>query len=369
MLAPPTAQNASPTGTGAQKLDLSDLSLGSAMVSPTSAYTPGDGEVSNSGPIVVAPGSLRQSAEMHARKVVKGLPLPEGYYQPIPTGTRILRHGIVKVGKVTSTTIREMKAAWRDLEYRSRLASADDGLNVPENYGEGALRLRRAREYRKQKEAEKKAMELRCYEWESEEEDYSQRQPTRPVPFTLHSDVRAKARAVVEEEDSRSRSGSGYEQSLHNVNQVGIQKGLSSDIRSGMRRNSMEFAVRLRDYSVHSDNARSNHDINGSPASSGVKQGSGAPALHSVASFARTKASRREREARLQYLDEHEKKKERQKNQRLREAAMATYGPARVNHAHERMLLKYSRTHPELLDATVEAHRDYGSHHMAIRFA
>ena len=57
----------------------------------------------------------------------------------MPPGMRIVRYGIVKVGEVTTTTIRDMKAAWKDLERRSRLASAEDGLTVPERYREGVM--------------------------------------------------------------------------------------------------------------------------------------------------------------------------------------------------------------------------------------
>ncbi len=166
--------------------------------------------------------------------------------------------------------------------------------------------------------------------------------------------MRAKSREVLDngEDGSTDRS----------TTQMNTNRGLASDIRSGMRRNSLAFANRLRNYSMH-------HSGGGgrTPPSVPVTRGEGAPTMYSMASFERTKASRREREARQVYLDAHAVKKEKEKNQRLRETAKATYGPSRVNHAHERLLLKYSRTHPELLQATVEAHRDYGSHHLAIR--
>merc|ERR1711988_268052 len=106
----------------------------------------------------------------------------------------------------------------------------------------------------------------------------------------------------------------------------------------------MNFAAGLRNYSMHQSGG------------GGGGGGGGAPTMYSTASFERTKAARRERKARQKYLDEHTERKEKEKNLRLREAAKATYGPSRVNHTHERMLLKYSRTHPELLQETVKAH-------------
>ena len=287
--------------------------------------------------------------------------LTEAYYMIAPAGFEVVPGGVMKYGQISSSLCKTLAKRWKKMKAHEKSCALNpngEAVDLPADYYEGIERLRKAKMARWEEDEIKRLNELR--EFNPAEYRKDRTGVTVPREFFFHCDSRKNNKTFTYRKPAidippANANGDDDEQvDIYAEHEVQTNHGAYSEYGGAHRRSSHAFVHGLRNTQLMTEDEKKVDENKHMADKPQFQLGN--------ARISKTALMRKERKQRELEKEKDKEWKEKERKKALLNRSRGTYCASSQNtsrHPHEKILLNYSNSRPDIVEATLDASRAY----------